>query len=117
MAALVKASLEIEHGESPGELGLAQPAAAIAGQPQLVESASARQDLAPTAVSGRRIAAVSTVSRGLAYHALLEYPVPAVPTVEPVIAPAVSARNIGEQGWRIVRLGAASRAERRNGPQ
>src|SRR6185295_12923473 len=70
---LLKAVLEVGHGELPPTPGLQAPAAMIASQPNTLQVPTARTAIELFTADGRRLAAVGTCSRGLAYHAVLEY--------------------------------------------
>ena len=68
---LLKAILELNHGELPPALGLEHPSAAVAEQSRVLQAPVGLTALDPTA-DGRRLAGVGTCSRGLAYHVVLE---------------------------------------------
>ncbi len=72
LVSLLKAILEVSHGELPPAVGLGSPAPAIAASPNII-APSARTAIELATADGRRLAAVGTCSRGLAYHAVIEY--------------------------------------------
>jgi acyl transferase domain-containing protein/NADP-dependent 3-hydroxy acid dehydrogenase YdfG len=86
---LLKAILELTHGELPPALGLEHPSAALAEQSRVLQAPAGRTALGATA-DGRRLAGVGTCSRGLAYHVVLESG-SRVAVTAPVSAPAQSA--------------------------
>ncbi|HEY1784345.1 MAG TPA: beta-ketoacyl synthase N-terminal-like domain-containing protein, partial [Pirellulales bacterium] len=72
MAALIKASLEIENGETAPTAGLKQPAAVLEAWHHAVQATAGS-----TKLSGRRLVGISCWSRGLACHLILEHGVAA----------------------------------------
>ncbi|MEX0679047.1 MAG: SDR family NAD(P)-dependent oxidoreductase [Pirellulales bacterium] len=90
MVSLLKAILEVSHGELPAGIGLETPAPVIAEQRNILDAPSARTAIDATTADGRRLVAVGTCSRGLAYHAVLEYGTP-VEAKAPAAAPGVTA--------------------------
>jgi acyl transferase domain-containing protein/acyl carrier protein len=74
MAALIKASLEIEHGETAPTAGLAAPAVALGPWKHAVAV-----NPGPTKLTGRRLVGISCWSYGLACHLILEHAAPVVP--------------------------------------
>ena len=119
MASLLKAALEIDHGQSTGTVNLYEPLPVMAEV-----GIAAATGLAPlgTTPDGRRLAGVSSCSRSLAHHAILERGVK-VPVVEKTDEkPQPAARAAGFQRlsaaaapdtWRICRLGASTPDELR----
>ncbi len=73
LVSMLKAILEVSHGELPPPVGMQTPATAIKQQDGLLAAPTARTAIDYTTADGRRLAAVGTCSRGLAYHAVLEY--------------------------------------------
>ena len=73
LVSMLKAILEVSHGELPPPVGMQTPAMAIKQQDGLLAAPTARTAIDYTTADGRRLAAVGTCSRGLAYHAVLEY--------------------------------------------
>ncbi len=71
MAALIKASLEIEHGQTNPGVGLERPAEVLEAWKHAVTASPE-----PTKLGGRRLVGVSSWSRGLACHLILEHPAP-----------------------------------------
>jgi acyl transferase domain-containing protein/short-subunit dehydrogenase len=71
LVSMLKAILEITHGELPPAIGLDTPSQAVAQQSKTLHAPSSRAPIAP-APDGRRMAAVGTCSRGLAYHAIID---------------------------------------------
>jgi acyl transferase domain-containing protein/short-subunit dehydrogenase len=68
---LLKAILELNHGELPPAVGLKHPSAAVTEQSRVLQAPVGLTALDPTE-DGRRLAGVGTCSRGLAYHVVLE---------------------------------------------
>jgi|GEM_PF-774000 len=107
LVSMLKAILEVSHGELPPPVGMQSPATAIKQQDGLLAAPTARTAIDYTTADGRRLAAVGTCSRGLAYHAVLEYGsrvevkrpgAAAAPQAQPAVAaaPASSSVNMAE---------------------
>jgi acyl transferase domain-containing protein/short-subunit dehydrogenase len=122
MASLLKAVLEIEHREVPRTVGLETPLPSLANGQTNVRPALQPSPVTTLNVRNRPMAAVSSCSKDLVHHVILEAgtAVSAVPHIstpstakaathsngEPAVAallPAVAAAD-----WQIVRVGAAS---------
>jgi acyl transferase domain-containing protein len=73
LVSLLKAILEVSHGELPPAVGMHSPSHAVTQHGNLLSAPSAKTAIELTTADGRRLAAVGTCSRGLAYHAVLEY--------------------------------------------
>ena len=136
MASVLKATFEVETGQMPGMFGLETPVAALADNAGVVQASSSELPIRHTTRDGRRIAAVSSSGKNLAYHILLERgervsasqpaPAPAAqqqPATAPIQAAATTAApnvaasaspNIAPPAvaadCRIIRLGAAVEA-------
>jgi len=124
MATLLKATLEIEHDEMAGTLGLQTPVPSVAQNASVLQAATSREPLVHATPDGRRLAGVSGCAKGLAYHVVLEkatkVPVPPEPPAPPVRQPAPAAKpratmaaaNPGAKTtWKIFRLGGATPKE------
>ena len=123
MASIIKAGLEVEHGEATAIVGLQTPVAAIAQAPTIIQAALTRSPIVAGAEDGRRLAGVGACDRGLAYSIVLERG-SKVPVAAKTSAPATqsSARPAAvaplpaisavppnpAASWRICRVGAAS---------
>ena len=82
MAAVIKASLEVEHGTSVPTLGVCSLAPAL-------NTSDVRLARQVEPLPGRRLAAVASWSNGLACHVILEEPTPAPPQrLHPTAKPA-----------------------------
>ncbi len=68
IAALIKASLEIEHGEIAPTAGLSQPAGVLQAWHHAVSALPGK-----TKLTGRRLVGIACWSRGLACHLILEH--------------------------------------------
>ena len=100
LVSLLKAVLEVSHGELPPAIGLTAPASAITRESKVLEVPATRTAIESTA-DGRRLAAVATCSRGLAYHAVVEHGQrvevkPAIPAFAPTMSKASTAVNMAE---------------------
>ncbi len=73
LVSLLKAVLEVSHGELPPPVGMQSPAPFVNQHGNIVSAPTAKTAIDLTTADGRRLAAVGTCSRGLAYHAILEY--------------------------------------------
>ncbi len=74
LVSLLKAILELNHGELPATVGLNTPSAAVTGRPNLLRIPATRTPIDGANADGRLLATVGTCSNGLAYHAVLEHP-------------------------------------------
>ncbi|MDH3719371.1 MAG: acyltransferase domain-containing protein, partial [Planctomycetota bacterium] len=126
IASLIKANLELEHGEVPATLGLEQAVTTLAEQPSVTQAVDKAAPIRLTTEDGRRLGGVSSCSRRLAYHLIIErgekvpveqQPARAVDTALPRSVAAVDqghsplqpvATDTATSAWRICRLGAAS---------
>ncbi len=110
MAAIIKSTLALQHGEMPAEVGLEQVAPWLADINGQMSVASVSTPLRPAQQSERLYAAISAGAEDcLAYHVILERG-SAVPNVNPptkVKSSLVDRPASGSQ-WQIVRLAAAS---------
>jgi acyl transferase domain-containing protein/NAD(P)-dependent dehydrogenase (short-subunit alcohol dehydrogenase family) len=98
MAALLKTTLALEHGQVPASVGLTGPVEPIAQRSETMTNVTDLRALANPDGQGRLFAAVSAHSLGGQYcHVCLERP-PAVASAQPAPRPH----------WRILRLGAPS---------
>ena len=86
---LLKAILELNHGELPPAHGLNRPSAVVTEQGKVLQAPAGRTAVGPTA-DGRRLAGVGTCSRGLAYHVVVEAG-SRVSVAAPASAPATAA--------------------------
>lgn len=105
MASLIKACLELEHGQVPGTPGLSQPLPAAVARPDVCRPSSEPQPLFATLPSGKALAAVvNSGANGAVYTLLLEggQNLPAAPPK------AISARPAATC-WKTIRLAAATR--------
>ncbi|HUQ68419.1 MAG TPA: beta-ketoacyl synthase N-terminal-like domain-containing protein, partial [Planctomycetaceae bacterium] len=107
MASVLKATVELQHGQVPATPGLTQPIAEIVAHRDVVQPAQQQQSLFATLPGGKTLAAVTnSASNGAVYTLLLEggENLPAAPlrTVSPPVVKAAT---------QTVRLSAGSRAE------
>ncbi len=72
MASLIKASMEVEKGEMPGTVGLESPLAILPQNSSAIRASTVLQPIRHMTPDGRRLVAVSSFGKGLAYHILLE---------------------------------------------
>lgn len=117
MASLIKASLEIQHGEVPRNVGLSAPLTTTAKLAATVRLATTALPLRQITDDGRRFGAVSSFGKGLSYHILLEHGerVPASKTIPTQSTAAVTVSSATAMvdsatlsGWNIYRFGAAT---------
>jgi len=120
MAALLKAILELEHGQLPATPGFTQPAAPIAQSDGMLAVVTTLTPLQQATADGRQLAAVNSVNKGLTYHAILERPIkvamqptstlstPQATSRPATAAPRAAAPAVAAApgAWRICRLGA-----------
>ena len=102
MASLMKAALEVDHGEATASVNLREPLPALAEAGFV--AATGRNPLGATP-DGRRLAAVVSCARGLAHHVVLEAAAPVL-TQREAAPPSLMRKS--EPSPRICRLGAAS---------
>jgi acyl transferase domain-containing protein/NAD(P)-dependent dehydrogenase (short-subunit alcohol dehydrogenase family)/acyl carrier protein/3-hydroxymyristoyl/3-hydroxydecanoyl-(acyl carrier protein) dehydratase len=105
MASLIKACLELEHGQVPGTPGLLQPLPAAVARPDVCRPNSEPQPLFATLPSGKALAAVvNSGANGAVYTLLLEggQNLPAAPPKTISARPAATC-------WKTIRLAAATR--------
>ena len=113
MAALIKSTLAIEHGEMPAEVGLEQAASWIADKPKQITASGRRTPLLPDNTGGPLVAAVTASTDDcLAYHVILErgVPMPSVEVQSSVIVQSTE-RPESRSEWHIVRLTAGNVAD------
>ena len=79
MASLIKAVLELEHGEVPATFGLQTPLSSLAGSPAAIQAAVRATPLRLATRDGRRLAGVGSSSRHQSFHAVLEAAAAQVP--------------------------------------
>jgi acyl transferase domain-containing protein len=123
MVSLVKASLEVEKGQMHATVGLKTPLPVVSQNSGQIQAVTAPLTVRHTSRDGRRLAAVSSYGKGLAYHILLERGEKVAPSQraeaptsarQPLAAasPAVSAPPMSAAAeCKILRLGAATAAE------
>ncbi len=90
MAALIRASLEIEHGETAPAAGLQQPAAALGAWKHAVTVNCWKA----TKLTGRRLVGISCWSRGLACHLILEHAAAVAAQLDGWRNPACTRRSV-----------------------
>ena len=121
MASFIKASLEVEQGEVPAACGLGAPIPMATQNASVLRLATTRLPIRHTTQDGRRLGAVSSFSKGLAFHILLErgekvpvdkiIPMPTQQSKAPTSSPATTIASTCPGDWRIYRLGATTPAE------
>ena len=104
MASLLKAVLEVEHREVPRTTGIETPLPSLAAGQNQVQPALQSSAVKTLNARHRPMAAVSSCSKDLVHHVILEAGA-AVVNDEPVSLPT-PARVAAD--WQIVRLGAGS---------
>ncbi len=127
MALLIKAGLEVQNGQLPRAVGLATPLPEISNS-QIIRAATEPLAIRHTTRDGRRLAAVSSFSKGQAFHILIERGEKVAPS--PASAPSTPAKQLvaslaqnaspktpavakasTSSHWQICRLGAATPEE------
>ena len=91
MAALIKASLEIEHGQTVATAGLIEPAAALGAWQHAVAAIPG-----PTKLTGRRLVGIACWSHGLACHLILEHGAAVPQTSAATNAQPAQRKSIGQ---------------------
>ncbi|HTU25395.1 MAG TPA: acyltransferase domain-containing protein, partial [Pirellulales bacterium] len=111
MVALIKASLEIEHGETAPSVGLDQPAPALADWQH-----AARAIPGSTKLTGRRLVGISCWSRGLACHLILEHGAAVASQPKPALALPAQQTAAAPRPAPVARATAAVNGNGHHGP-
>ena len=110
LASLLKASLELEHGQMPALPGFTQPVAEAVAQPDVLHPAQQPERLYATLPAGKALAAVTNSSGNGAVYALLLEGGSGLPE-PPARAKSVPDTQTCPGHWKTLRFAAPSRAE------